>query len=41
MKKITNDDLQRVWRQMQRFAEYDDLKDLYNMVIPPLSKYEA
>ena len=25
---------------MQRFAEYNDLKDLYNKCIPELSKFE-
>lgn len=38
---LTKDDLQRVWRQLKRFAEYDDLKDLYKKVIPPLSEFEA
>ena len=26
---ITRKDGQRIWRQLQRFAEYEDLKELY------------
>ena len=33
-------DGQRIWKQFQRFAEYEDLKDLYKKVMPELSKFE-
>lgn len=31
----------RIYRQLQRFAEYEDLKDLYNRVIPEIAKFEV
>lgn len=34
-------DGQRLWRQYQRFAEYEDLRDLYNKCIPEISKFEG
>lgn len=30
----------KIWKHFQRFAEYDDLKDLYNKCIPELAKFE-
>ena len=32
---------QRFWRQLQRFAEYEDMKDLYGRVIPEIAKFES
>ena len=37
---LTKKDGVRFWRQLQRFAEYEDLKDLYKRVIPEISKFE-
>lgn len=39
-KKLTKHDGTRIWRHFQRFAEYNDLKDLYSMCIPELAKFE-
>lgn len=33
-------DGRRIWKHFQRFAEYEDLKDLYNRVIPEIAKFE-
>jgi len=32
--KLDKIDGQRIWKHFQRFAEYNDLKDLYNKVVP-------
>ena len=37
---LTKKDGIRFWRQLQRFSEYEDLKDLYQKVIPEISKFE-
>ena len=37
---FTKTDGQRIWRAMQRFAEYNDLKDLYERCIPQIAKFE-
>lgn len=29
-----------IWKHFQRFAEYNDLKDLYNKCVPELAKFE-
>jgi hypothetical protein len=29
-----------MWRQFDRFAEYDDLKKLHGMVVPEIAKFE-
>ena len=33
-------DGKRIWRHFQRFAEYNDLKELYSKCIPQLAKFE-
>lgn len=33
-------DGQRIWRNFKRFAEYDDLKDLYQKVLPSIQDFE-
>ena len=38
--KLALKDAQRIWRQQQRFAEYEDLRDLYKKCIPEISKFE-
>ena len=38
--KLTVSDGKRIWRHFQRFAEYNDLKLLYNKFIPELAKVE-
>jgi hypothetical protein len=30
----------KIWKYFQRFAEYSDLKDLYNKCIPEMAKFE-
>lgn len=39
-KKLSTEDGARIWRHFYRFAEYDDLKDLYNRCIPQIAKFE-
>lgn len=39
-KKLDSSDGKRIWRHFYRFAEYNDLKDLYNKCIPQLAKFE-
>ena len=39
-KKLSSSDGQRIWRHFQRFAEYEDLRDLYSKCIPQLVKFE-
>ena len=38
---LTKQDGQKIWRNFQRFAEYEDLKYLYSKVIPEISKFEG
>ena len=38
--KLDRQDGTRLWRHFQRFAEYEDLKDLYKKCIPQLAKFE-
>lgn len=38
---VSNQDAQRIWRHMLRFAEFEDLKDLYQRVIPEISRFEG
>lgn len=38
--KMDVKDAQRLWRQFQRFAEYEDLRDLYKRCIPEIAKFE-
>lgn len=37
---LTIDDGKRIWRHFQRFAEYNDLKELYQKCIPPLVGFD-
>ena len=37
---LDHNDGKKIWNHFQRFAEYSDLKDLYNKCIPKLVKYE-
>jgi len=37
---LTASDGQRIWKHFQRFAEYEDLKDLYQKVVPEIAKFE-
>lgn len=39
-KKLDIQDGQRIWKHFQRFAEYSDLKDLYNRCIPVIAQFE-
>ena len=38
--KLDKNDASKIWEHFQRFAMYDDLKDLYSKCIPQLVKYE-
>ena len=38
--KMEKSDGKRLWKNFQRFSEYTDLKDLYNRVVPEISKFE-
>ena len=40
-KKLAMTDGKRIWRHFQRFAEYEDLRDLYKKCIPEISKFES
>ena len=37
---MTVSDGKRLWRHFQRFAEYEDLRDLYRRCIPEILKFE-
>ena len=39
--KVPLTDGQRIWKNFQRFAEYDDLKELYSKVLPEIGKFET
>ena len=39
-KRLSVKDGTRIWRHFQRFAEYSDLKTLYQKFIPELVKVE-
>ena len=39
--KMDNEEGKKIWDNLQRFAEYNDLKDLYNKCIPELAKFES
>lgn len=39
-KKLDLQDGQKIWRHFQRFAEYSDLKSLYDKCIPAISRFE-
>ena len=39
-KCIGMSEMQKVWDQFQRFAEYKDLKHLHAIVIPEIAKFE-
>lgn len=38
---LTLEDGKKIWRHFQRFAEYNDLKELYTKCIPQLVKFES
>ena len=38
--KMDKADAARIWRYLKRFAEYEDLKDLRNRIIPEIAKFE-
>ena len=39
-KMLGPSDGQKIWRHFQRFAEYDDLKDLYSRIMPQIQLFE-
>ena len=38
--KTSNEETVKVWKNFQNYAEYNDLKDLYQKVIPQVSRFE-
>ena len=38
--KLSMEEGKKIWDHFQRFAEYQDLKDLYKKCIPQLAKFE-
>ena len=38
--KIELPSLDPIWKHFERFSLYDDLKTLYNKVIPEIAKFE-
>ena len=38
--KLNKNDATRIWKHFQRFAEYNDLKELYSKCLPELAKFE-
>eukprot|EP00347_Sterkiella_histriomuscorum_P014789 403359519 len=39
-KKTNNEETSRLWKNFTKYAEYGDLKDLYNKVLPEVSRFE-
>ena len=39
-RKIERDEVTKIWQHFQRFAEYKDLKQLHQIFIPEISKFE-
>lgn len=39
-KKTNNEETSRLWKNFTNYAEYTDLKDLYNKVVPDISRFE-
>lgn len=40
-RKTDASETRKVWDQFSKYALYQDLKDLYNKVLPPLSTFES
>ena len=38
--KLDKNDAKNIWSHFQRFAQYDDLKDLYHRCLPEIAKFE-
>ena len=38
--KIDDKAIKPIWKYLDRFALYEDLKNLHNMVIPEIAKFE-
>ena len=38
--KLGKEDAKEIWKYFERFAMYDDLKDLYKKTLPELAKFE-
>lgn len=39
-RKIELPEIKKIWKNLERFALYDDFKDLHNKVIPEIAKFE-
>jgi hypothetical protein len=39
-RKIDREEVTKIWKHFERFAEYKDLKQLHKIVIPEISKFE-
>ena len=40
-RKTDKSETERQWEEMKKYALYNDLKDLYGKVIPPLAGFDA
>ena len=38
--KVETKELTPIWKHFERFALYEDLKDLHNIVIPKIANFE-
>ena len=38
--RLSGSDGKRIWRHFQRFAEYNDLKELYSKCVPEIARFE-
>lgn len=38
--RLSGNDGKRIWRHFQRFAEYNDLKELYTKCVPEIARFE-
>jgi hypothetical protein len=39
--KVDFTEIERIWKNFEKFAMYDDLKDLYMKTIPEIFKFEG
>jgi len=39
--KLEKTDGKALWKNFQRFSEYEDLRELYNKVVPEIIKFES
>ena len=39
-KKVDFEEIERIWKNFERYSMYDDLKDLYMKTVPEIFKFE-